>query len=401
MSIKSRDFLEKIEVLAATGMPGAYKIIIFYLLQEVHGLFLLGELASWQSIAQIFGFFTAIGWCSLILVRVAKAGIEKEKISIFNRLALMGLMTLIGLCLLIFIFCTFIGKPAVSLQIIIWLCAWTFYQMPRHYWIALKKYRQVLALDILIIITSILCITALDEQKVSFALATCMLSGGGVSFFVIQKGNWCGVDFGYEIKGLEYGFANLLSGGIALSIVPLTSYFSGKDLAGAVSLFFALSGVALLLPRAISINKLPQISQLIDKPKELYKVINPINKKIKISNILTTSISFIMIVVVVWEFRDLLDVVEISVIFLIITLQGTVGTQSLIYANILMAREMSSGILKINIYSFLMYCSLILLLYFFSVDNAVTYICLMMLFLSCYRFLKMKNYSAEKNNAIF
>lgn len=388
--------LEKFEALAATGMPGAYKVFIFYLIQQLYGLPLLGDIASWQSVAQIFGFFTAIGWCSLIMVRVAKAQKKQDRVAIFNRLMLMGLMTLGFLCTLILITGVIIDKKMQSLQIALWLCAWTVYQLPRHHLIAQKKYRQAMALDIAIIISSTMILLWMEESFISVSLAGCMLAGGALAILSIQriKGGQK-IQLGYDIKGLEYGLINLLSGGIALCIVPLAANLAGKELAGAISLFIAISGVALLLPRAISLNRLPEIAQSASNPKKLQSMTIDMQRQISVSNLVTTLLCIIAAILVAWHFRLQINSAQTAVILLLITLQGAVGTQSLVYANLLMAKEISGKILKVNLISFIAFSISCATVFSITPPNPLIYIHCAILTLSIYRFISMKNTSKE------
>lgn len=91
----------KAEALVATGMPGAYKVFLFLLVQYFYGMDALGDIASWLSLAQIIGCFTAIGWSTLMLVRVAKAVTVKEQVETLYRLLVMSVITLVASIFLI------------------------------------------------------------------------------------------------------------------------------------------------------------------------------------------------------------------------------------------------------------------------------------------------------------
>jgi hypothetical protein len=388
--------LEKLEALAATGMPGAYKVFIFYLVQELYGLPLLGDIASWQSVAQIFGFFTAIGWCSLIMVRVAKAQKKQERVAIFNRLMLMGLMTLGCFCTLILMTGVIVDKNIQSFQIALWLCAWTVYQLPRHHLIAQKKYRQALILDMAIIISSSIFLLRAKEDFISMSLAGCMLGCGTLAMLAIQrrKGSQK-MQLGYDTKGLEYGMINLLSGGIALCIVPIAANLAGNELAGAISLFIAISGVALLLPRALSLNRLPEIAQSASNPQKLQSMTTCMQRQISLSNLVTTLFCIIAAILVTWHFRLQLNSTQTVAILFLITLQGTAGTQSLVYANLLMAKEISGKVLKVNLISFIAFVISCAAVFSTTPPNPLIYIHSAILALSIYRLISIKNISKE------
>lgn len=377
-------------------MPGVYKALTFYLIQEWHGLALLGEIASWQAIAQILGFFTAIGWSSLILVRVAKSSSAQERVETFNALLAQSLITLI-------FFCTFTlgagwltSQADHSIQISLWLAAWTLYQLPRHYLIAQKKYRHSLLLDLTLTATSISALFGLADSQISLTLASLMLISGLVCTGAIQFGHLKkapGPNF--EIKGLEYGFANLLSGGIALSITPLTMYFGGKDLAGILSLFTSISSISLLIPRALSLSQLPQIAKISNNQKELKLIAERMHLQITLSN-LTTTIFCLIVAVIVSESQDQFSRLQIIAILSLATLQGSAATQALTYANILLARESSRKILKINLFGFSIFTAGLSITPIIPISYEIHYICALIAGVNIYRLHATKRQATKE-----
>ncbi len=51
-----KDWFQKLEAIIATGMPGGFKVIIFFLIQALYGTEILGNIASWFSLAQILAY---------------------------------------------------------------------------------------------------------------------------------------------------------------------------------------------------------------------------------------------------------------------------------------------------------------------------------------------------------
>lgn len=81
----------KAEAIVATGMPGLYRVVAFIGIQRIYSLSDLGKTASAFSVAQILAFFTAIGWASLILVRIPAVEDQTKRISCFYDLLGKGL----------------------------------------------------------------------------------------------------------------------------------------------------------------------------------------------------------------------------------------------------------------------------------------------------------------------
>ncbi|MCY1275192.1 hypothetical protein D9M69_322410 [compost metagenome] len=372
-------------------MPGAYKVLIFFLIQKTHNLTLLGNIASWQSIAQIIGYFTAIGWSSLILVRVSKTNSKPESVRIFNQISTMSALTLCACSIAILTIGLLLKKTEDAIQICLWLSAWTLYQIPRHYLIALREYRRAIYLDIGVIGCSLLALTA-PEEDTSALLAISMLTAGAITFILIQNGKNTKIPpIKYEFKGIEFGLVNLLSGGISLSLVPLASYFEGKDFAGTISLFISISAIALLIPRAISLNQLPKLTKLIGDPQIISSQIPILRRQINLSNIFTTIICTLIISCMTLSLPNTYSVLETILVFTLITLQNTISTASLLDANLLMAKERSACLLKINIHTSATYITLTAGLYLTLIDHAFLYLCFFITALNFYRLYKTRS----------
>lgn len=380
-------------MLAATGMPGAYKLLIFFLLQEIYGLPLLGNIASWLSIAQIIGFFTAIGWSSLILVRVAKCLTQQERVTAFNRLAMMSGITLVLCIAATMLIGSLIGKGFIAAQISCWLIAWTAYQLPRHYFVALKKYRKALCLDAVLIGLSICTLLLANSATVSIGLSFSMAVAGLTAYFVIQRGSKAWVSgVKYEMKGLEFGLVNFLSGGISLSLIPLAAHLEGEALAGILSLFISVTGIALLVPRAVALNQLPKIAKVIHDSKAVVQHIKVLFRQISISNVITTVACLVVASVMLSQTPTVVVANELMPIFILIILQSTLTTQALIYSNVLMAMEDSRYSLKINFCVSAVFFLAAVIVSLRFIDLSFFHVCLAVVLLNLYRFYKIKQY---------
>lgn len=391
----NKKHLEKLEILAATGMPGVYKVLVFFLVQHVYGLNTLGSLASWQSIAQILGFFTAIGWSSLIMVRVPQAETIKKQVETLNGLMIMSAITLSAFILIINAFGIMLSRESDALQVSYWLVAWTVYQVLRHYFIALKKYRKVLFLDGVIILLSIAIITQGSIESVSFQLAFVMFLTSAVLIIVNHVESKPSKSYlKYDMKGIEYGFINLLSGGVALGMIPLAKYFEGESIAGTLSLFISITSIALLIPRAISLNGLPDLTRKIRNDIESAREIKDnLIFQISLSNIFTTITSVVVLVVFMVFIPEGLELKLIALLIIIIT-QNSITVQTLVYCTVMMCKEDSSELLKINIFSFVVFVIATMFVLYFSLDPYI-HISLCVLLMYFYRYIAVKRRSND------
>lgn len=392
--ISSSGFIKKLEPVIATGMPGAYKVLIFFLIQHIYSIEILGNIASWQSIAQIIGYFTAIGWASLILVRVAKAETIKDRVEAFNRLCMMSAVTLAFCCCVIIVSGLLIGKLNESIQVAYWTIAWTFYQIPRHYFTALRAYRRAIALDVAILMLSTISILTAPAEAASIFLTLSMLASGLTALILIQRNSKAKkIYWNYETKGLEFGLVNFLGGGVSLSLIPLAAMLESDAFVGILSLFVSTMGIALLIPRAISIHQLPKISKLIDTPSILAIHITRMRQQITLSNILTSAICLTIGAAIILRSADAIHPFEIATTFFLIIIQNTVSTQGLIDANILICKEKSKNLLRVNIITSSAFLITVTIITWKPISHAFIYICLTTALLNIYRLNRTKHYA--------
>ena len=373
-------------------MPGIYKALTFFLVSKTYGTSILGELASWQAIAQIAGYFTAIGWSTLILVRIPRSSNKEERVDVFNRLTSMGTYTLIIALAILTITGLVTNEKKSCFQIGLWLSAWTYYQIPRHYFISLKEYRKALTLDSTVIILSVVSLLA-PEDRASAFLAMSMLSVGIFSIMVIKnfKLNYISPK-AYEIKGLEFGLANMLGGGVSLTLIPLSSYFEGAKFAGELSLFISITAISLLVPRAISLNQLPQISNSLENPKLLEELIPILRKNTRASNIATSIFCIAIIILMASSPKEHHSLTAICA-YLLIAIQNAINIESSIDATLLMAKEKSKQSLQINMHVSLIYFAITSWIYIQRSTYSFILVCILITILSLYRLHKTRHFA--------
>lgn len=378
--------LQKLEALIATGMPGAHKVLIFFLIKSIYGVSELGNIASLFSVAQIIGFFTAIGWSTLILVRVAKAIDQSERIGVLNKLMSMSFITLIVSCVLILLFGASYQKMEKSIDICLLLIGWTFYQIPRHYFIALRQYRRAVLLDMAILLISIVGLFFANEENISIALSLPMILSGAFSFFFLRGKSCTGLlRLNYEIRGLEFGLTNFLSGGIWLSLIPLAKYFEGADFAGVLSLFLSVSAFSLLLPRAISLNQLSAIAKGVADKEKLRRLVGKMREQIFLINLMTSVFSVCVAIYFLLNLPENVNFLNVFNVMLLITLQNFISTQSLVGSNVVMAAEMSRPLLIVSSIVTVLFSSAAFLFFKIPVNNSFLWLCFLMVLLNLFR----------------
>jgi hypothetical protein len=391
--VKALINFEKLNVIVATGMPGAYKVIIFFLIEILLGATVLGQTASQFSIAQILGFFTAIGWSSLILVRLPKLNDRKELVEEFNSLFSMGIIVYCGLLPIICLVGYYFFTIEMTLEFIALSLAWSLYQFPRHYLLSLKEYFKLIVLDSLIILATLALIFETKNPILSISIP--FIISSIISIFLINHSS--GARIGLKLperKGIEFGFNNFLSGGLVLSIIPAAQHLTGAEFAGLISLFISVTAISLLIPRAVSLSQLPQLAKIGHDKLALLKMSQEMHRQISLFNWLTLGLNILIAFIVSFYFTGNIYPIEIiSMSFIIFA--AFFANKTLVYSNVLMVNESSQKLLSITFkVAAIYFCGLILVVITIS-ELSFLFLTIIFLFCNIYRFLLARKAAGE------
>jgi O-antigen/teichoic acid export membrane protein len=351
-------YIGRAELIISTGMPGLYRLMTFFAIQHIYTLADLGSVASNMAIAQIVAFFTAIGWATLILVRVSGAAdLEEAKGNFYNILWMALCVTVVSsACVLAF---AFLGFPSSDIKAIVELLwSWSLYQLFRHFFVAQKRYRSLIIFDVVLTALSIIVIwlskaiwlTPSDALSGAlFIISLCMMAliglpTGGVRFAKFEK------------KGLEFGMANFVSGGMVLSLSPLSTFLCGPAFAGVFSLINSISTFGALVPRAISLSQLPVLAKKKVAGEPLAALVSKMRSRLICMNgaVLTGNIIILVGMISYKNLPGISQYVAIGVAVLMSLLYAT-GASAITHSNILMIFENSRMSLIINIQAALIF----------------------------------------------
>lgn len=338
----------------ATGMPGLYRVIAFFGVQKIYSLGELGTAASAFSVAQILAYFTAIGWASLILVRVPAARGRDTALQRFYELLCMGGMSAVVVCAGVLLWARFFESDISGHEIIAILIGWSAYQLTRHYFLAHRKYRRVIAYDLVLLAVTAFFVMALHWLGVpaGWPLGIALVA---VGIFMLVNIGWPGRlprDWKFEPKGLEFGFTNFLSGGIALSLVPIANLANGARFAGIISLIASFSLISALIPRAISMYRLPELSRLVSDGQPLTVLTTQTAREVALACGAAFLVnSGIVLMIVFYKGADADAFWYTLVCGLAICAQGCISMLGMAYSSVLMVREESRMSVTINLVS--------------------------------------------------
>lgn len=346
------DWIARFEALVCTGSPGLYRVLTFIVLQHVYSLAELGHTASSMSIAQMAGFFSAIGWATLLLVRLPTAANRQAATDTFYSIAAMAALTTLAL--------TF-GSVALSLatavRFDVWafvalLWGWTAYQVPRHYFVAHKRYRIAVGFDLVLIVGSVLSLWICKQFGLSSSCGLAIaLGAASVAMFATIGLPSHGIRLvAFDVKGLQFGLTNFLSGGIALVFVPAATLMCGASFAGMLSLLASVTAIGILLPRAISVVQLPDLVKRKSAGLPLDGALSAMRRNIGWSNSIVLMLNAALVIgLTLWQVRDNSERAFVIGAGLLLAVQCAVGMMGVVSSNVMMTFEKGGETATINV----------------------------------------------------
>lgn len=362
-----RRWLRRAEALLCTATPGLYKLVVFASIQHVYSVAELGHTATNMSLAQLAGFFTAIGWASLILVRVPMAADRHQAVDAFYRVAWMAAATVILVSCIAVCVSALTPFAIEAGPFIFLLCGWSAYQVARHYFVAQRSYRVAVLFDLILIGGSYAAVYICKAYEVSSsaALALALLATASVMFASIGAPPPSSVGHRFDRKGLQFGMTNFLSGGVNLMFVPISSITCGVAFAGGFSLLSSVTAVAILLPRAISTTQLPQLAKLTASSSPIESPLRSMHKVVSRSNVAVLGINVLLVIAAVRLCeRGSVAAYQSSLMAsgVLLATQYAVAMGSVVSSSVMMVFERASETATINLKTTILFsisCSLI------------------------------------------
>jgi len=348
----AKKLLGRLEALVCTGAPGLYRVLTFWVVQRLYSLDELGHAASNVSIAQMIGFFTAIGWATLILVRVpASDGKQAARDAFYSLVSMAGWTTVAATLACVLVFAT--GLVAFDLGgVVALMWGWTVYQLARHFFVSYRRYRITIAFDCVLIVGScaMLRVGTYHGYSASLCLAGALIVVAAAMFVAIGAPARHAVSMCIDAKGLQFGLTNFLSGGIALAIVPAAKAMCGASFAGMLSLFASVTAVGNLLPRAISIAQLPDLAKRKKDKAPLDATLGAMRRNIDLSNLVVFVANLAMVAGLTYHYgadgSGAYMALAGGVLMAILCAAGVLGV---VGSNVMMAFEQSAVTARINI----------------------------------------------------
>jgi len=336
--------LNKLFLIITTGLPGIHKLIFFFFIESYLGVFTLGEFSNDYYIIQFFIIFNALGLSSLLMVNLPKKNALdeiKNYSSIINVTMLFGLLISFPLIVLLYetnilytIFDAYLLLVGMSGNLIV-----------RHYFLALKMYKHIFIFDLLVLLFFLLVftITYFLEVKISILeLVAIIYLGSYISFLTYYKMKVLrNIIPKKEIYlALNVGLVNAFSAGVYFVLIPLVNKKLGVEYAGLIGIIFTISSLLVLIPRAMSMYFLPDISKnILD-----YKSTEKIYTRYKYINIFSLFSLFIVSLLLLFSFNyyfldRLFQLKDANIIYILFMSSVLISQLSLAPSNLLIAFE--------------------------------------------------------------
>ncbi|WP_423395389.1 hypothetical protein [Burkholderia sp. LMG 21824] len=344
--------LGRVEALVCTGAPGLYRVLTFWVIQRIYSLDELGAAASNLSIAQMIGFFTAIGWATLILVRVpATDGKQAARGAFYSLVSMAGWTAVAATFACVLVSAT--GLVAFDLGgVVALMWGWTVYQLARHFFVSYRRYRITIAFDCLLIVGScaMLWMGTRHGHSASSCLAVALVVVAVAMFAAIGAPDRRAFSMRIDVKGLQFGLTNFLSGGIALVTVPVAKAMCGASFAGMLSLFSSVTAMGNLLPRAISIAQLPDLVKRKKDEAPLDATLGAMRRNIALSNLVVLVANLAMVAGLTYRYGlDGHGVFAVLAGGVLLAIQCAAGVLGVVSSNVMMVFEQSAVTARINI----------------------------------------------------
>lgn len=344
-------------LLLVTAMPGLQRIIMTLVVESFYGLKPLGFFTSDVSIASLLLFFTAIGWANLVIVRIPFKD-ELQRLQIMNHLLRYVIPLLVFSVVVIYLLWVS-GIIYYPLGLSLLVIGWSGYQLIRHYFLAQRKYREILAIDVfcMTLVIALFLQPYLSQfppiriMAIPFLIVT--LAGFGYMKWKLARAEQAHSlkESGTMRAGLEFGLTNFMGEAMVLLMGPTAAHALGAEYAGLIGLITSLLAVIILFPRALSFHYLPELVRL---NKTSIHDLSALLRKFR-RTLLATILLMSVLAVVVWEvaghlfYREAFNIESANWIFTLYILSMIAAQAALPDANYLMINERSTFMVKVNV----------------------------------------------------
>jgi O-antigen/teichoic acid export membrane protein len=392
--------LNKLLLLLVTGMPGLHKLIFFFAIESIYGTKILGIFSNDYYIIQIFIIFSAVGLGALLMIKLPK--LNNLEIKEYTGKLIVTFFLICIMILPLIYFLNYFNYIYYIFDSFILLIGMSGNLIMRHYYLSLKKYANVFIYDILIFILIILVFLLKLDYPVLLLVGTTYL----VSFFIFMlklKINLFRAIINFnDIKMfINISLVNFLSAGVYFVLIPIVNKQLGEEYTGLIGIIFVISSILILIPRALSMYFLPELSKNAINNNNLISIYKKFLKINIISLFLLFSFSILLLVVFQNYFlSNLFKLNNSNIMYLLFMFSILISQLSLAPSNILMAIEKTNILKNIGIQLVFIYIIIYFILKILEIKSFIFVYLFMIMMISgnLYRFYVLNNKVKEGRN---
>lgn len=270
-------FYDKLLPLLITCMPGLYRLAILFIFSH----FLVNNSNSTIN-AYVFStgicIFTSLGFALNIVKDISgetdKSIVNKKYTENFLCIILLSTLSIVALLL-----SGLIDKEEIK-NIYLLVVSLGLYQFERNYLLGKNYLSYIFILDLfLLLITTAMIWNNMDGV---FSLCIANLTAVLISLIISKRTPVLSFEWKVFSSGITLGYINLVSGGIMYILPQIMSSIASDNTVTIMSMAVAVSGIAIIFPRALLNANIAKIAEKIKTnnfTKIEYKILN---KKVKI-----------------------------------------------------------------------------------------------------------------------
>ncbi len=339
-------------LIGVTAFPGLHKLALLFVVNQVDSVDGTADFISDIFILYFLGYYTVFNWSNFILADMIKLP-EQSHVSFFGKIA--GLSLIYNVPVLIVLFILFRLEWLTDFfGFALFILTWSYHQLWRHFFIAKKLYNLLFFTDVVVLILSLISIIVGHEYGVNryfimsipvlivpilFKYLPPILARKKMSIRVFKK-------------AMNYTLINMSTGGIQLIFAPLSHQLLMAELTRIIGFTTNFASVVLLIPRALSFQFIPQLSDRLRRnKKQCADLFLLFSQKIN-QSILAMLVVGILTGFFIWItwFELPFEMIILSFMVYINLLLGQLAAPS---SNVLVVLSQSSYLLKVNVVSFI------------------------------------------------
>lgn len=352
-------------MLGSTAMPGVQKLAALFFVGYCLTPELLGRFVNDIFIVQIAAIFSASSWAGVLMVDIHKY--RRGGLLFYARVqgyACLYCIPLSGILMLLYHF----GWLQDVCGSILFLFAFTLYQIWRHYMLAFHRYAMIVCFDSVILAGSgLLAFVARYYPGAVLLLQALPYLLPVLSIRVFPSFRLGGR---LHTRALQQGFANFSTSSMPLFIAPVAYKLLNPSYTAVIGIFTNIANVILLIPRSMAFHEIPALAKVYNDKIQLSKVFRRYQRSVN-QVLMVLMMLALAAIVALYYWPGSIPFTELPFIYFIYGLMivaALVSQLSLPLSNLLNISLQDGWVLWVNAYAFGLFVALFYTWYHWMAD---------------------------------